>query len=164
MKRQRVFEVGPGEGPAFARPRVKRPIDKSLVSVLKQTVGTSQVQTILKTATFPCTIVGLRWEITQFQDAGTAEAALYWAIVINRDGNTVGVISSSDAGNFYTPEQDVLTFGVVSVDNHTDTNHISGSTKTMRKMMGGDELVFICQNVATNTSTVRGIIQFFCKS
>lgn len=163
MKRQRT-ELVPTEGPAFIRTRAKRPIDKLLVVVNKTDVVAAQQETDIITATFPCTAVGLRWDLSWFQTGGTGEATTFWAVVIVRDGNAASTMSTSDAGVLYAPEQDVLTFGTVGFDNHTNSLHISGDTKTMRKLMGGDKLKFITFGTATNFNSVRGVIQVFCKS
>ncbi len=142
----------------------RRPIDKNLVTATKGGVNATQEQTVLFTATFPCTVVGLRWSLSVFQDAGTGNARGVWAVVVVRDGNSAGTMTTSDAGDFYTPEQDVLSFGHSSVDNNVQTLQFEGTTKTMRKLLGGDQLIFICKAQATNTSAFEGIFQFFCKT
>ncbi len=70
----------------------------------------------------------------------------------------------SDAAAFYEPEQNCLVYGTSFIDNNTAHTHAAGSTKTMRKMMGGDELIFIAKGTATNTSAMISVIQFFCKT
>ncbi len=154
-QQQRVFRTGG---------RAKRPVDKAIVNITKATIGASQVNTDLFTTTFPCTIVGLRWHITMLQDAGTGATFLNWAIIILRDGLTADTLSTSDGSTLYNPEQDVMTFGVMQIDNNTTTVSNVGETKTMRKMQGGDKLVWLGIGVATNTCTVRGTVQFFCKT
>ncbi len=144
--------------------RVKRPVDKAIVNITKAAVAGSQVNTDLFTATFPCTIVGLRWHITMLQDGGTGATFNNWAIIILRDGQTADTLATSDGSTLYNPEQDVMTFGVMQIDNNTTTVSNVGETKTMRKMQGGDKLVYICIGVATNTHTIRGTVQFFCKT
>ncbi len=152
---QRIFRTGG---------RVKRPVDKAIINVTKAAVAGSQVSTTLFTTTFPCTIVGLRWTITFMQDAGTGGTFINWAIIILRDGQTADTLATSDGSTLYNPEQDVMTFGVIQIDNNTETKDNTGETKTMRKMQGGDKLEFIAIGVATNTVTIRGTIQFFCKT
>lgn len=153
MKRARVVQTSS-----------KRPIDKALIAVNKNGLAGTQQSTVLSTTTFPCTITGLRWDITALQDAGTGVCSGMWAIVVVRDGLSANTISFTDAGTVYEPEQDVLAFGTWAVDNNTDTQRISGTTKSMRKLMGGDQLVLIAKGVATNTTTIFGAVQFFCKS
>lgn len=152
---------------AMAAPRfrrTKRPIDKSLKFINKVGVAATQVSTTLIAATFPCTLTGLRWDISGIQDGGTGNCACQWALVIVRDGLAQSTMATSDAASFYDPEQDVLTFGTGLIDNNNTSMIWTGATKTMRKMKGGDELIFIVSGVATNTTTLRGVIQFFCKT
>ncbi len=141
----------------------KRPIDKGLVNVI-QGISTTQDATVLITATFPCTITGLRWEIGLI--GGPLATAVRWAIIIVRDGNIAGTIGASDAGDFYTPEQDVMAFGCVFLED-TDVGSsafvVSGSTKSMRKLMGGDQIMFI-HSASQSNGTLNGVVQLFCKS
>lgn len=141
-----------------------RPIDKQIIAVNKTTLAGTQTSTTLATATYPCTITGLRWDFTAVQDGGTGVATGMWAIVKVSDGNSANTISFTDAASTYQPEQDVLAFGTWAVDNNTDTQRMNGSTKTMRKLAKGDELIFIARGVATNTTAFFGATQFFCKS
>jgi len=144
--------------------KTKRPIDKKLIAIDKNALSDTQATTDLLQATFPCTITGLRWELSAAQDAGTGVAKLDWVMVIVRDGQTVDTIASSDGASVYNPEQDVLVFGSGIVINNTNSIQMSGSTKTMRKLMGGDKITWVARGVATNTLFVTGIIQFFCKT
>ncbi len=145
----------------------RRPVDKVLISVLKDAVNATQQNTTLVTATFPCTIVGLRWNIGVCTDAGAAPAALSWAIVKVQQGETTNNLSLGDATTLYAPEQNVMVWGTGVFSTFAagnDQSIFSGETKTMRKMMGGDLLRFIVKGVATNTCKVQGTIQFFCKT
>jgi len=143
----------------------KRPIDKILVNVSQSTDAT-QVSTTLLTATFPCTVVGLRWDLTVLTDAGTGRGVYSWVIVIVRDGVTASQMSHTDGATIYAPEQDVMAFGkgVNQITGLTDGHQYNGSTKTMRKLMGGDKLQFLAKGEATDTQSFVGGIQFFCKS
>ncbi len=154
MQRQTIFRTTGG----------KRPVDKNLISILLSALDATQQTVTLVTATFPCTIVGLRWNMSHIQSASTGICDFAWAIVILRDGLTQPTLSTTSGSTFYNPEQDVMAFGVSTIDNNVQSNQWEGSTKTMRKMMGGDKLVFIGLGVATNTSRVSGVVQFFCKT
>ncbi len=148
--------------------RQRRPIDKKLV-VINQTSSTTQVVTTLLTVTFPITLTGLRWMISWNIVATTATQTMCWAIVVVRDGLAANTMSSADGTDFYTPESDVLMFGVMTLSDTDLTNgpsnrSIEGSTKTMRKMQGGDALQFISLTNVVNGATVDGIVQFFQKS
>ncbi len=142
----------------------KRPIDKAIITVIKAGTNATQVETVLATITFPCTVTGLRWGLTFTQDAGTATAFFYWAIVIVRDRVTVSQISTSDAATFYAPEQNCLVWGSGTIENNINKPRYEGSTKTMRKLLVGDTIQFLHKGSATNTTRVDGVIQFFCKT
>ncbi len=143
--------------------RSKRPIAKNIISILLATVST-QVNTVLVTNTFPCTITGLRWDIGAVSDAGTVNGTCSWAIVKVNDGQAVQNIQGGNGTEFYSPEPDVMAFGrtVMTPANQATTVQWTGSTKSMRKMQGGDTLQFICAGESTNTVEVHGAIQFFC--
>ncbi len=144
--------------------RTSRNTDKKMIGVALDAISATQQSTVLLTVTFPCTIQGLRWNMAIIQDAGTGNCEFHWAIVVLRDGLTLPVMSVGDGATLYQPEQDVLVYGVGIIDNNTASYPFAGSTKTMRKLMGGDRLVFIAKGVATNFSRIRGVIQFFCKT
>lgn len=160
MKRQRVSTTG-----AY---RTKRPIDKSLVAISK-TVNTTQSETTLVTATFPCTITGLRWEVSAVNTYATASNSLYWAIVLMKDGEAAQTIATSDGSSLYQPEQNVLVWGVDFLAEDSATvgqprrGRFEGSSKTMRKLMAGDQLKLIMLAGAASVG-LRGCVQFFCKT
>lgn len=156
MKRPRVMQVS-----------AKRPIDKALINVT-QTVTSSQTSTTLTTATFPCTLTGLRWSCSLSGNA-TAGTAVYWAIIRLQDGLAASTLATSDGSDLYTPEQEVLAFGVAQLadsDGGTGsaTYNFDGSTKTMRKLMGGDSIRLITLSTTAAGAALRGTVQFFCKS
>ncbi len=148
--------------------RVARPIDKELI-VVAQTATTSVVATTLKTTTFPGTVVGLRWNFNVAVAQATADAVVSWLIVVVQDGEAANTPSQSNGADLYTPEQNVLAFGV-SVVRDSDVGQgpgvipIEGSTKTMRKLKQGDLLQFITLCSAVNGATAQGAVQFFFKT
>lgn len=149
------------------RPRVPTrtaPIDKLLPGVVHDSIDATQQSTVLITATFPCTVTGLRWELDALQQAGTAVCTGRWAIIIARDGSTVNTMSISDGAALFEPEQDCLAFGTWLIRNNTGVKHFSGSTKTMRKLKGGDRIICLSKGIATETSKLHGVIQLFCKT
>lgn len=168
MKRAR-FDVAAGQGPVQVIRTIghRRPVDKALVAILVTSQTGTQTATVLSTITFPCTIVGLRWNINAITTAGTAPALFNWVIAVVRDGNTPNAIAFSDGATFYEPEQNVMTWGCgIGAPEDTVGKALSwkGDTKTMRKMMGGDTLQFLSVGEGTNTQEVRGVVQFFCKT
>lgn len=141
----------------------KRPIDKNIV-VINTQADTTQVAVTLITATFPCTATGIRWEIGALNTNALANT-LWWAIVLIKDGSSVPVLSTGNASQFFQPEQNCLSFGHSSMDlvALSNTTNSSGSTKTMRKLMGGDKLVFLAK-AGRSDIEVTGQIQIFCKT
>lgn len=144
-------------------PQAKRPIDKSLINIAKTLSGTTQAETVLTTATFPCTVTGLRWEINGVNDQ-VADEIVRWAIILVKDGNSANAIGASDGSTFYEPEQNVLAWGVLGT--HAASGPMlsvnAGTTKSMRKLMGGDRILFIVKGDA-NAPKINGCVQFFCK-
>ena len=145
----------------------RRPVDKLMVCIAAVNLVGTQLSTTLTTVTFPCTIVGLRWDLSSLTTAGTAPATYAWAIVKVSDGNSANALAFSNGATLYQPEQNVMAFGV-GMNTPEDTIggplRWVGSTKTMRKMMAGDTLQFIHVGEATNAQEVLGCVQFFCKT
>ncbi len=152
--------------PRLQSVRGKRPIDKDLI-VVAHTTTNSVVATAMKTTTFPCTVVGIRWQIS-VEALVASNQLISWGIVITRDGDSVNTPSQSNGASFYQPEQDVLMFGITALQSTgvatSQTKDFEGSTKTMRKLKAGDVLNFISINSDANGSTLNAIVQFFCKS
>ncbi len=149
----------------FVVPRTtKRPIDKNLKSVAFTTINASQQNVTLFTATFPCTLTGIRWSFDAKADAGTATGLHSWVLQVVRDGLAPQTMAISSGADFITPEGNIVAFGSgLSVGDQGPSKSYDGNTKTMRKMMGGDLLVFSALGQATNTTRIFGVVQFFCK-
>lgn len=149
----------------------KRPIDKRIIFFdHSSTAASAQLQTaIIPSATFPCTATGIRWEvIIDSADALNAPDIL-WAIVILREGVAADTLTFSGAAAIYTPEQNVLAWGYSRAISNASSagpelQRWDGTTKTMRKLMAGDQIVMISKPNATWTGVVRGVVQIFCKS
>jgi len=148
--------------------RSKRPIDKDLIGVILTNVGTTQRTTVLKTATFPCTLTGLRWSFTFVSPLTTDHVQGMWVIMVLPDGEAINTIALSDGATIIAPEQQVMAFGsVVAADADLQgpvVQVIEGSTKTMRKLRVGDVLQFGIICTAGTAGRIRGAIQFFCKT
>jgi len=146
----------------------RRPTAKELIFV-SHTATTANTATTLKTTTFPCTVVGLRWALTFLSSSTASSGTVSWIIVVVKDGNSANTISQSNGADMYTPEQNVMAFGTVqTIDADLGAGpqsfNIMGSTKTMRKLQPGDLLQFISLSSVANSTVVRGVVQFFCKS
>jgi len=146
--------------------RAKRAIDKVQIAIDHAAISGTQVQTLLINATFPCTITGLRWDLSFRQTAGTDLCEISWAIVLVKEGQSADTMIRTNGVAFYNPEQNCLVFGTQYIFNGNTlgmTKHADGATKTMRKLMVGDQLVFIFRGTTTDHAGVMGVIQFFCK-
>lgn len=132
---------------------------------MSKTVLAVQLNETLFTATFPCTIVGIRWNIS-ILNAHAQIDKLAWALVVIRQGDTAGTLSLGDDTNLYTPEVNCLTYGVYELAANTIAigKDIEGSTKTMRKMMGGDILALVINGDVNASTEMTAVIQFFCKT
>ena len=150
---------------------VKRPVDKKLTVIQKNSVAATQQTTVLIAPTAACTVVGFRWSFFVNGDGGTEGVPhdYQWVIVHQRDGSTISTLSTSDASSLYSPEQDVLAFGVGqcrqdSTSVITDSsNQWNGISRASRRMMVGDQIVFVIDGIATETVRVKGCVQLFCK-
>ncbi len=146
-----------------------RPIDKQLINVAGAALDATQDEVTLFTTTFPATITGLRWSMGFIQDAGTAETACKWAIIVARDQIAASALVLTSGSSMYQPEQNVLAYGSAISDlptaaGWTGATRFEGSTKTMRKLQTGDKILFIAKGEATNTWAYDGTVQFFVKS
>lgn len=146
-----------------------RPTDKSIVRINKDINDTNQKNTVLITATFPCTVTGIRWNVHAYNETGNLNT-FFWAIVLVKEGESAKAFGTGDGNTFYTPEQNCLAFGSMILgdkDGEQQVGDVMGSTKTMRKLQAGDQLMFICQWSIVDTGaagSVGGEIMFFCKS
>ncbi len=148
--------------------RVARPIDKEL-KITNQAVTNSVVSTTLKTTTFPGTVVGLRWSLSIGTTLTTASPVIAWAIVVIPDGEAANTPALSDGADFYTPEQNVLAFGLIrAMDFDSGASPqaymVEGTTKTMRKLKQGDVLAVISLSDTASGGFLDGIVQFFFKT
>jgi len=164
----------------------KRPIDKNMISIAQTVVvsgasinGDPSNLAPQGTGTggmnFPGTFTGLKWSLcflavnsTNAQNV-SAPVPIGWAIIRLRQGVAISGINLADHENFYTPEQDVLACGTIStVSGSTNPVLVEGQTKTMRKLMAGDRVVFKIAAglgaVANTNAVVNGIIQYFYKT
>lgn len=163
-KRQRTV-------PVVVQTQTRRPIDKNLINV-SQTNDNTQQNTSLITATFPATITGVRWSITYIGVIGQGPNNGAWAIVRVKDGLAPNTMSFTSAGTLLEPEQEVIAFGRwgvtdgdIAVQGGPSIQQFEGSTKSMRKLMGGDQIYFVSNGTNSSGGTiVRGTIQFFAKT
>ncbi len=169
-----VYITGDGASASAEFPTFNtRPIDKKL-KVVSYTLMADGVadSTVLHTADFPSTVVGLRWAIAIYNQEPNRFPLFHWIIVVVPDGRTVNTMSINDGDDFYTPEQDVIAFGVVRLsENDSSENpnstYFEGTVKTARKLKAGDTLVLsvlMTRGVASTDVFWDSVIQFFIKT
>jgi len=153
----------------------KRPVDKALVSVALDGIGTTTSETVLYTATKACTVSSVRSMLSFVAGGGTigTTSLVAWAIIHKRDGQQIGTAQPvlTDGANFYEPEQDVLLHGYAFVSVIAATIASQGAaglpivqeTKTMRKLKAGDQISMIFRANATDQADVRAVNQLFIK-
>lgn len=146
--------------------RAKRPIDKRVVAVV-QAVTAVQSSTTLYTATVQSTLVGWRWELN-FDNNAAQNTHVAWALVHVREGDSANALTVANASTLYAPEQNVLAWGICYLTKHDlgsgELCHVVGSTKTMRKMQGGDTMQLIAVGPAATDVNLRGAVQWFSKA
>ena len=131
--------------------RSKRSVDKQLISIQQSTA----VSRLLFTCTYPCTVGGLRWDLST---GNGNNDIIYWAIVVAKEGYNPNTLDLTSGNTLYQPESQVMAFGIISNISGNSLN--VGNTNTKRKLMEGDRLYFIADSPAP-TQEVNGIIQFF---
>ena len=150
----------------------RRPIDKTIFT-LNNTFTTSNVTDSVVTATFPCTITGIRWDlwiVGEFAAATAESQRILGCLCLVKEGTTISGPDFTDSNDTWTPEGNVLVqyAGVVRAQdssNGADPIHITGETKTMRKLQAGDLFRHIINGqVASATTRIFGTIQVFCKA
>lgn len=161
---------------------VKRPIDKSIVSIdLAQASGGSTSIVLYPVGgtgvVYPCTVVGIQWDLNFSQStAADSPTLISWAIIKLRQGVTVSAISAQNTTSFYNPEQDVVACGMMTIEENQSaavTHKVAyqkahGKTKAMRKLAVGDALAFVMRTdimvgVTARSARINGIVQFFSK-
>lgn len=165
---------------ALVNVQKKRPIGKNLKSATIAYSYATQLNLDLYTCTYPATITGLRWTIGVRNNGATAAQGL-WIIYRLKEGQgAFGISVNASIGNLTTPEQEVLATGLlVTSDSNVSgqggtgpcTDKVMGETKSMRKLMGGDKIVFSflgTHNASSGNQPATGVVsvlvQFFDKS
>lgn len=152
-----------GDGRSF---QTKRPIDKKLKSI-SITGAADQINTNIHTATFPGTLVGFRWSLTVHNTDAVFQQEGKWALFIAREGVPVDAISFGNNTTTMEPEANVVVIEdwyTTDMPDGQSVMQFSGSTKAMRKIQCGDNLVFCCKGESSADWEVRGTIQFFIKT
>lgn len=137
--------------------------DKRIVSVAHTNVGSTKVDTTLDTSEKAQFIVGLRWNISISQSAGTGTTTGIWAIVTAKGSYPTNSFNTNDGATTYSPESQLLTFGTWSITASNVSYNYDNHIKTGRKVQEGDTLHFIAIGVVTQTVNIQGSVQWFYK-
>lgn len=127
--------------------KTKRSKNKYIKSGLEHNdKSTDVINRSLFTATFPCTLAGLRWDInvSQYTAESTAVGHIVWALYVLEDGDVYKPLSAGTYNaapvDMVKGEQAVIAWGKGTYTSYQ--NDISDtSTKSMRKLQQGDQLV-----------------------
>lgn len=157
--------------PVVVQTSTKRPIDKNLVNVNIAALANTQQNISLITATFPSTITGVRWSICLQSNVGQVANQGGWALIRVKDGVAPNTMSFTNGATFLEPEQEVIAFGrwavqadAVATSTGPSIHRFEGSTKSMRKLMGGDQIYFCVNGATAGTVNTIATIQFFAKT
>lgn len=151
----------------------KRSVDKQILSISASFTNT-QAATTLYTATYPCTVMGLRinGSVQSAPDTTASPDAIGLACIVLKQGFTNPNNMALGNGNtFYSPESDVIWFKSGISDTFVNTGdgafvaslNFEGAPKTMRKLEAGDRLLFIYNGSTADTKVLQGSVQFFLK-
>ena len=148
-----------------ARRVAARPITKEIVNVVQVSVAVAQATSVLYTATFPVTMVGLRWDLSIGDGFSTTRGDYAWAIVYVPEGTGVGTLAIGNTAPLYLPEQHVISYGRGVTHSSVSLISYNSNTKAMRKFQTGDQLIFVISGAADpDFAAARGAIQFFMKA
>jgi len=145
----------------------KRTLNKEIICVTGTATAATQSNVTLLTCTFPGTIVGLRWNFNIYCSADAGINTVSWMIHKVKSGVTTPTISQTAAASLIGNEEAVMAWGGTIIVGDTLNNGDSGhtwdsETKTMRKLQGGDTLVFSALGSAS--IAYFGYVQFFMKT
>lgn len=100
----------------------------------------------------PITICNVRWSFKAVGESPAFDSALYWAIVVLREGNGLPILSLDDRTDFMSPAaNEILACGVICTQ---DGGEHHGEAKGKRKIKSGDSIALIWNSTGNDeTST-----------
>ena len=139
-------------------PRRKRNASKFIDSSTVALSANTQNSQLVYTATYPCTVAGIRL-VGSFVPSTVTTAACTVAFVIVREGFSPQTLAFT--GSMYTPEEDVLAwftgYATLTTANDADYFNYDVYSKVKRRMQVGDRLYILTlsSNATVNLSTVQ---------
>lgn len=140
------------------------------VKCIDSTVTDSQGNVTLYTATFPCFLTGIRWDLSFVSQTAASDVRIGWGLIVSGDGYTPNtLVISSSAADFYTPESDIIIPGHMclrdsDVGSGPSICYYNGSCKTGRKLKAGDVFYFSHLATVANGGGAYGVVQFVVKT
>lgn len=142
----------------------KRPIEKVLQNFASATTtGGAAVALFGGVTSFPGTWSGFRWNVNVL---GTGADHIQWVICKVRDGlapNNINqyTITPATVNTMQAPEVDVIAWGALSCTAAMPNMMQEGSTKSMRKMNKGDQIMFLYRSLAGASQITLNIQAFY---
>ena len=139
----------------------RRPIDKELVFVKSDSVGTTQDAMTIRTSTVAETYTGGHITIAHTRQSG---GYINIVLAVIPEGLTVPTVSTTDGESLYQPEEHVVwatTFR--SASSSVEEHHRVAKIKAMRKMKNGDRLVLIARGSAASVGNITCVVTAFFK-
>jgi hypothetical protein len=145
----------------------KRSVDKEIKNYANTVTNTSDIADLFpgggSGVTFPCTISGVRVMGTVYNATSATPVDHFWAVAIQRQGETLPNAVFTSLSSTLTPEEDVMVWGRGTTTFNTTNNYaydVAGTTK--RKLMIGDKLRFLAAGgTAAVAANFQMVIQFF---
>lgn len=147
------------------RSKTKKIWSTSAATIIPSENSHSDSIEIMKSQTYPCTIAGLRWDIS-INNLDTHPAEVFWCIIAAREGTDP---TTNFTGNDWDiadvkPEQNVMAWGIGIIEPNQKPTSLriwEGSTKSMRKMQIGDKLLLIIAKT-NGMGPNKGHYQYSC--
>lgn len=138
----------------------RRPVDKDVIFFSKDAVGTTQVETIVRTSDEAETFNGaiISGQVVTATNAGVLAIALVYAA----DG-AAGSLAFTDGSTMISPEQDVLWSDVFELSRVQDDARFFANIKTKRKMKRGDKIIMVYKATAADVGDLSGVFTAFYK-
>lgn len=156
------YEVPPT--PVYPARELYKAIPNREFEVFKKNVDSTLTTIPIVTATYPCTIVHYKIEMTAHcNDNSVLGNHVFWALLLVKDGYNANTPNIADTNDFYKPEQNVVTWGCVKCFGWgaagaypaNDVKRITRSEKVNLRLQAGDTLQMIAMgDEATNAATV----------
>ena len=139
----------------------KRPVDKELMYIKADSLGTTQDNTTIRTSTVAETFTGGHIQVDVTRQSG---GVINMVLAMIPEGLTIPTITTTDGNSLFVPEEYVVwatTFRIAT--GSVETISRSARIKTMRKMKNGDRLVLCAVGSAATVGNTSCVVTAFFK-